>query len=170
FERTRSCGGDRGDVHHAGHREPRARGEDVPGRLGTAVGSGGGNAHHGPAPRRPRQWGRCALRRRDGEGAGPGDLQPARDAARPDGLDRGTEHLMAGAVTASPARTWQYRARNEGGKVVKGRLDAPTESAAIDRVRTLGLAPISVLEAKAGTGLNREIEIGGGKRVGLKDL
>src|SRR5690606_25829142 len=55
-------------------------------------------------------------------------------------------------------------------KVVKGRLDAPTESAAIDRVRTLGLAPISVLEAKAGTGLNREIEIGGGKRVGLKDL
>jgi type IV pilus assembly protein PilC len=77
---------------------------------------------------------------------------------------------MAGAVAASPARTWQYRARNASGKIIKGRLDAPTESAAIDRVRTLGLAPVSVLEARSGTGLNREIEIGGGKRVGLKDL
>jgi len=75
----------------------------------------------------------------------------------------------AAAVVTGP-RNWDYRARDGAGKVVKGRLDAPTESAAIDRIRTMGLAPIKVSETRAGTGLNREIEIGGGKRVGLKDL
>ncbi|HTN58099.1 MAG TPA: type II secretion system F family protein [Protaetiibacter sp.] len=78
--------------------------------------------------------------------------------------------MAAGAVAAAPSRNWAYQARDGAGKLVKGKIEAPTESAAIDRMRTLGLSPVKVSESVAGTGLNREIEIGGGKRVGLKDL
>lgn len=77
---------------------------------------------------------------------------------------------MAGAAVASPSRNWTYQGRDGGGKLVKGKLEAPTESAAVDRMRAMGLNPIKVNEAAAGTGLNREIEIGSGSRVGLKDL
>ncbi|TDW29733.1 type II secretion system F family protein [Cryobacterium psychrophilum] len=64
-----------------------------------------------------------------------------------------------------------YKGRNAAGKVVKGRLDASSESAATTRIRTMGLAPISVAEVAVGTGLSREINIPGmTKRVGLKDL
>jgi type IV pilus assembly protein PilC len=78
--------------------------------------------------------------------------------------------MAAGAATSAPARNWTYQGRDGAGKLIKGKLEAATESAAVDRMRTMGLSPIKVTEAVAGTGLNREIEIGGGKRVGLKDL
>jgi type IV pilus assembly protein PilC len=79
--------------------------------------------------------------------------------------------MAAGAaVAAGPGRAWEYRARDGGGKVVKGKLDAPTESAAIDRMRTMGLSPMKVSEVVAGTGLNKEIELGFGGGVKLKDL
>src|SRR6478735_2291701 len=78
--------------------------------------------------------------------------------------------MAAGTATASPSRNWAYQARDGAGKLVKGKVEAGTESAAIDRMRTMGLSPVKVTEAAAGTGLNREIEIGGGSRVGLKDL
>ncbi|MBN9140685.1 MAG: type II secretion system F family protein [Micrococcales bacterium] len=82
---------------------------------------------------------------------------------------------MAGAATVTaPAaggpRNWEYRARDASGKVSKGRLEAPTESAAVDRIRTMGLSPVKISEAQTGTGLNREIDLGIGGRVGLKDL
>jgi len=78
--------------------------------------------------------------------------------------------MAAGAAVAAPGRAWDYRGRNESGKVVKGRIDAPTESAAIDRMRTMGINPITVSESVAGTGLNKEIEFGFGGGVKLKDL
>jgi type IV pilus assembly protein PilC len=74
------------------------------------------------------------------------------------------------AAVAAPGRNWDYRGRDGAGKVVKGRLDAPTESAAVDRMRTMGLSPIKLTEAAAGTGLNKEIELGFGGGVKLKDL
>ncbi|WP_307859068.1 type II secretion system F family protein [Herbiconiux sp. SYSU D00978] len=68
-------------------------------------------------------------------------------------------------------QTWAYKGRDATGKVVKGKLDAPSEASAIARMKTLGLSPISVEESVAGTGLQMEISFGGeGKRVGLKDL
>lgn len=68
-------------------------------------------------------------------------------------------------------QTWAYKGRDVTGKVVKGKLDAPSEASAIARMKTLGLSPISVEESVAGTGLQMEISFGGeGKRVGLKDL
>ncbi|WP_241983480.1 type II secretion system F family protein [Cryobacterium tagatosivorans] len=64
-----------------------------------------------------------------------------------------------------------YKGRNAAGKVVKGRLDAASEAAAMGRMRTMGLAPITVSEVPVGTGLSMEIKIPGfGKGVGLKDL
>ncbi|MFT4029929.1 MAG: type II secretion system F family protein [Protaetiibacter sp.] len=79
--------------------------------------------------------------------------------------------MAAGTAVAAPsARNWAYQGRDGGGKLVKGKLEAPTESAAVDRMRSMGLSPVKVTESVAGTGLNREIEIGGGARVKLKDL
>ncbi|PZQ90461.1 MAG: type II secretion system F family protein [Leifsonia xyli] len=78
--------------------------------------------------------------------------------------------MSTATAVGSPSRNWSYQGRDSGGKLVKGKLEAPTESAAVDRMRTMGLSPVKVSEAAAGTGLNREIEFGGGARVGLKDL
>ncbi|TFC49903.1 type II secretion system F family protein [Cryobacterium sp. TMT2-17-1] len=64
-----------------------------------------------------------------------------------------------------------YKGRNAAGKVVKGRLDAASENAAMTRVRTMGLTPISVAEVAVGSGLNVEIKIPGfSKGITLKDL
>lgn len=71
---------------------------------------------------------------------------------------------MAGSAT------FAYRGRNAQGKVVKGRLDAPGESAVAARLRGMGLSPISIEAAPESTGLNREISIGFGSGVKLKDL
>ena len=71
---------------------------------------------------------------------------------------------MAGATT------FAYRGRNGDGKVVKGRIDAPGEAAVASRLRTMGISPISIEESAEATGLNREINIGFGSGVKLKDL
>lgn len=65
---------------------------------------------------------------------------------------------------------YAYKGRDVDGKIVKGRLDAPGEAAVVTRLRTMGLSPISIEEAPEGTGLNREINIGFGSGVKLKDL
>ncbi len=78
--------------------------------------------------------------------------------------------MAATASTAAPARHWEYRARDAAGKMSKGRVEAPTEGAAVDRIRTMGLTPVKVTESTGGTGLNREIDLGIGGRVKLKDL
>lgn len=71
---------------------------------------------------------------------------------------------MAGSTT------YAYRGRNAEGKIVKGKLEAPGESAVASRLRTMGLSPVSIEEAAEGTGLNREISLGFGSGVKLKDL
>jgi len=68
-------------------------------------------------------------------------------------------------------RTYAYRGRDAAGKLVKGTVDAATEAAVGSRLRTMGVAPISVAEAQPGTGLNREIDLSlFRKGVSLKDL
>lgn len=67
------------------------------------------------------------------------------------------------------AVTFSYKGRDASGRVVKGTIDAMAESAAASRLRTMGISPISVKEAGA-TGLQREINIGFGSGVKLKDL
>lgn len=67
--------------------------------------------------------------------------------------------------------SFAYKGRDGGGKVVKGKLEAPSEAAAVSRLRTMGVMPTEVTQSSAGTGLNREIDIAFlEKKVGLKDL
>jgi type IV pilus assembly protein PilC len=69
------------------------------------------------------------------------------------------------------AQTYAYKARDSRGKVVKGRVDAPSELAVAARLRTMGLTPVAINEANAGTGLQRDITLPGmAKAVSLKDL
>ena len=67
--------------------------------------------------------------------------------------------------------TFTYKGRNADGKVVKGRIDAMTEGAVANRLRTMGIAALSIEEASGGTGLQMELNFGSfGTKVKLKDL
>ncbi|WP_167042855.1 type II secretion system F family protein [Salinibacterium sp. ZJ454] len=68
--------------------------------------------------------------------------------------------------------TFSYKGRDASGKTVKGTVDAPTQTAVAARLHTMGISPIQITEGNAGTGLNKEITLGGlfEKKVGLKDL
>lgn len=68
--------------------------------------------------------------------------------------------------------TYAYTGRDGTGKVVKGRVDAPSESSVASRLRTMGIAPISIEHVASGGGLNRDISLGGlfDKKVTIKDL
>ena len=69
------------------------------------------------------------------------------------------------------AQAFAYTGRNAAGKLVKGRVEAPTESAVASRLRGMGVFPVSITEAATGSGLQREIVIPGfTKQVTLKDL
>jgi type IV pilus assembly protein PilC len=68
-------------------------------------------------------------------------------------------------------KTFDYQARDARGKIVKGKVEAAGEAQVLQRLRTLGVSPISISEHAGGTGLQREIEIPGfAKKVTLKDL
>ncbi|MGL4339456.1 MAG: type II secretion system F family protein [Rhodoglobus sp.] len=69
-------------------------------------------------------------------------------------------------------KVFAYTSRDAAGKLVKGKLDAASESAVVSRLRTQGLAPLTIEESAAGTGLGREINIPGlgNKAPGLKDV
>ena len=70
------------------------------------------------------------------------------------------------------ALTYAYTGRDASGKTVKGRVDAPSETSVVARLRTMGIAPVSIHQVAASSGLNRDISLGGlfDKRVTLKDL
>jgi type II secretory pathway component PulF len=71
----------------------------------------------------------------------------------------------------SNTMTFSYRGRDAAGKVVRGKLNAPNEAAAVTRMRTMGLAPIEVVAGSSGSGLQTELSLGAfEKNVGLKDL
>jgi type IV pilus assembly protein PilC len=72
----------------------------------------------------------------------------------------------------STVLTYAYKGRDAGGKLVKGKVEAPSESAVVSRLRTMGLTPVEIRESVAGTGLQMELSFGsmGGKRVKTKDL
>ncbi|HEY0118354.1 MAG TPA: type II secretion system F family protein [Cellulomonas sp.] len=69
---------------------------------------------------------------------------------------------------AAELRTFEYQARDGKGKVVKGRIEAPTQAAVSGRLRTMGVAPVAIKEVST-SGLNMEIHLGG-QRVSQKDL
>ena len=67
--------------------------------------------------------------------------------------------------------TYAYKVRDSAGRLKSGTLEGDSQAQVAAKLRTMGLAPVSIAQANAG--LNREISIpgfGGGKKVGLKDL
>jgi type IV pilus assembly protein PilC len=65
--------------------------------------------------------------------------------------------------------TYKYSVRDRTGKIVSGTLEADTQTAVVQKLKTMGYAPLSVQEHKAGMG--KELSIPGfGKKIKLKDL
>jgi type IV pilus assembly protein PilC len=65
--------------------------------------------------------------------------------------------------------TFEYSVRDRTGKIVSGKLDAESQAAVAQKLKTMGYAPLSISESKAG--MNKELSIPGfGKKVKLKDL
>ena len=74
-------------------------------------------------------------------------------------------------MTITAPKNWKYTSRDSAGKVVKGKLEAANESAAVAKLRTMGLSPLHVDEVAEGTGLQRDITIKGfEKGVDLKSI
>ena len=74
-------------------------------------------------------------------------------------------------MMATTAKEYSYTGRNSANKVVKGRVDASSESAVVSRLRAMGISPINIAEARLGSGLSMEINLPGfQKGVKLKDL
>ncbi|MGZ4603139.1 MAG: type II secretion system F family protein, partial [Kineosporiaceae bacterium] len=69
---------------------------------------------------------------------------------------------------STATKTFEYAVRDRRGKLVSGKLEAPSEAAVVQRLRGMGYAPVSLRES--GTGMNREISLPFGGGVKLKDL
>lgn len=69
------------------------------------------------------------------------------------------------------AKTFEYAVRDKSGKIVKGRVEAPTQAAVANRLREMGMAAVSISEVST-SGLNSEINIPGfgNNKISLKDL
>ncbi len=68
-----------------------------------------------------------------------------------------------------PTTTFEYAVRDRDGKLVKGTLDADNQGQVVQKLKTLGYAPVSI--TKANGGMKKEITIPGfGGKVKLKDL
>lgn len=68
-------------------------------------------------------------------------------------------------------QAWNYKGRDMTGKIIRGRIEAPSQPAVVVRLRTMGLSPISIEEAGENTGLKMDISLEMfEKGVKLKDL
>src|SRR5918912_310507 len=64
---------------------------------------------------------------------------------------------------STATKTFEYAVRDG-----RGKLEAPSEAAVVQKLRGMGYAPVSLREA--GTGMNREISLPIGNKVKLRDL
>jgi type IV pilus assembly protein PilC len=63
---------------------------------------------------------------------------------------------------------YTYKVRDGRGNFVEGKVEAASEEAVADKLRTMGYVPLEVRPANVG--MQREISFGGRKRIKLKDL
>ncbi|WNM25771.1 type II secretion system F family protein [Demequina capsici] len=71
---------------------------------------------------------------------------------------------------ATQTQTYEYQIRDAAGKVQTGKIEAVSEAAVSARLKSMGMAPISIKAEKTG-GLNTEIKIPGlSDRISLKDI
>ena len=67
-------------------------------------------------------------------------------------------------------KTFEYAVRDRSGKLVKGRIEAVNQAAVANRLKTMGLAPLTIDEVNTG-GLRKEISIPGfSDKISLKDM
>ncbi|MDQ1306046.1 MAG: type pilus assembly protein PilC [Actinomycetota bacterium] len=66
--------------------------------------------------------------------------------------------------------TFEYAVRDRAGKISKGRLEGDSKTVVVEKLKSMGYAPVSVSEVKKGGGLNKDLSFGRKKRVKLKDL
>lgn len=59
---------------------------------------------------------------------------------------------------------WRYRGRDTAGRLVKGKMEAASQSAVVTRLRGMGIAPIAIERVASGTGLQTEIRMPGAQR------
>jgi type IV pilus assembly protein PilC len=72
--------------------------------------------------------------------------------------------------STTATKSFEYAVRDRTGKVVKGRIEASNATAVANRLRAMGMAPISITEVST-SGLQKEIKIPGlSDRIKLKDL
>lgn len=66
--------------------------------------------------------------------------------------------------------TYDYKVRDRSGALKSGRIEAETQAQVVSKLKTMGLAPVSIQQANQG--LQKEISIPGlgSKKVKLKDL
>lgn len=68
-------------------------------------------------------------------------------------------------------KPFAYTGRDASGRITKGKIEAISSAAVSNKLRGLGIAPVTISEAPTGTGLNMEINLGNfGGGVKLKDL
>jgi type IV pilus assembly protein PilC len=66
--------------------------------------------------------------------------------------------------------TFQYSVRDGAGKLVSGKIDADSQAAVAQKLKSMGYAPVSIAQAKSG-GMKKEIALPKiGPKVKLKDL
>jgi type IV pilus assembly protein PilC len=65
--------------------------------------------------------------------------------------------------------TYNYQVRDRGGKLVSGTLEAESQAAVAQRLKSMGYAPVSINETNAG--MNKQIKLPSfGSKVKIKDL
>ncbi len=71
---------------------------------------------------------------------------------------------------AVPTQTFKYSYRDSAGKIQNGEIEAPNEAAVSSRLKTMGLAPISIEPVRV-SALKKEIKIPGlSEKIKLKDI
>ncbi|WP_182111191.1 MULTISPECIES: type II secretion system F family protein [unclassified Actinotalea] len=74
------------------------------------------------------------------------------------------------STTSTTAKVYEYAVRDATGKIVKGRIEANSQATVVNRLRTMGMAPLSINEVST-SGLQKEISLPGlSDRISLKDL
>lgn len=63
---------------------------------------------------------------------------------------------------------WDYRGRDWRGRLIRGRIEAPSEAAVVARMRGMGLSPVAVHVRGQGAGLQQDITIPGITRTRAK--
>jgi type IV pilus assembly protein PilC len=72
--------------------------------------------------------------------------------------------------TMAATLTFEYSVRDRRGKIVNGKLEADSQAAVVQKLKSMGYAPLQVTQKKT-SGMQTEISIPGlGKKIKLKDL